>query len=518
MRQRVDGQAEVKVQELKNNYDDAKTRLKEARRLLNNCTKYVTATRKAFFKKATTAILDELNQDTVGRLETFLSQAKAYELALKKEQKPSQYGEDVLSFAVTGWVLGNGAAEENVDVAQDLWAARSVLLEYLKTEAVGDRKALLGEIAKHKWRVDLLARALPLLPPAEPYQKLDEKQPFKIGTVSAQGRSNQYYVQLPPDYHHVGRVHPVLLVLHHSTEKPQDSLKRWHDLAAQYGFILVAPSWGKGATYNYSDHEHAAVLDCLRNLRRRFAVDSDRVFLFGCEEGGKAAYDIGLSHPDLFAGVAPMSATPAFYPFRYWSNAMYLPFYVVNGERSGKSSAENKMIFKDWVRHNYPVLYVEYKGRALEWYEGERKFIMDWMSRKRRANPREQLGVDKEEFKTMRPGDTRFYWLGTSEVLPRCLNESTNWNKAIQPATLRGQIYPNNSIVIRTHGVGDVVIWLGPGMLAYDEKGGPTKVKLDVNMTHSVRKVLPSAEILLEHVFQTGDRQRLYWVRIEVKT
>jgi len=31
-------------------------------------------------------------------------------------------------------------------------------------------------------------------------------------------------------------------------------------------------------------------MDCLRDLRQRFAVDSDKVFLFGCGEGGKAAY------------------------------------------------------------------------------------------------------------------------------------------------------------------------------------------------------------------------------------
>ena len=45
------------------------------------------------------------------------------------------------------------------------------------------------------------------------------------------------------------------------------------------------------------------VIDTLRDLRRRFQVDSDRVFLFGWEQGADAALDIGMSHPDQFAGV-----------------------------------------------------------------------------------------------------------------------------------------------------------------------------------------------------------------------
>ena len=104
----------------------------------------------------------------------------------------------------------------------------------------------------------------------------------------------------------------MLVVLHQSGETPEEMLKRWSNAAGENGYILVAPEWteGLGGAYSYSDHEHAVVLDTLRDLRRRFAVDSDRVFLFGLGQGGEMAFDVGLSHPDLFAGVLPMSAGP----------------------------------------------------------------------------------------------------------------------------------------------------------------------------------------------------------------
>jgi len=47
------------------------------------------------------------------------------------------------------------------------------------------------------------------------------------------------------DYHHVGRAYPVLLVLHNAGEKPAEALKRWKALAAESGYLLVAPAWGK---------------------------------------------------------------------------------------------------------------------------------------------------------------------------------------------------------------------------------------------------------------------------------
>ena len=51
--------------------------------------------------------------------------------------------------------------------------------------------------------------------------------------------------------------------------------------AGRHGYIVIAPAWTleHQSAYRYSAREHAAVLDCLRDACRRFAIDSDRVFL-----------------------------------------------------------------------------------------------------------------------------------------------------------------------------------------------------------------------------------------------
>ena len=72
------------------------------------------------------------------------------------------------------------------------------------------------------------------------------------------------------------------------------------------------------------------MLASLRDACRRFAVDTDRVFLSGHSMGGDAAWDIGLAHPDLWAGVIPIVGRIAdSYCTFYWENARNVPFYVV---------------------------------------------------------------------------------------------------------------------------------------------------------------------------------------------
>src|SRR5262249_19661875 len=84
------GDRAVQVQALKLKYDAAKEKLAEARRSLKELPDRAAGPHKRFFAEAADAILEELNFDTLPRLETFLGQAKSLELALKQKRKPDQ--------------------------------------------------------------------------------------------------------------------------------------------------------------------------------------------------------------------------------------------------------------------------------------------------------------------------------------------------------------------------------------------------------------------------------------------
>ena len=101
--------------------------------------------------------------------------------------------------------------------------------------------------------------------------------------------------------------------------------------AMRHGYIVLAVDWAKPAQleYEYSAREHAAVLVSLRDACRRFSVDTDRVFLSGHSMGGDAAWDMGVAHPDQWAGVIPIVAVAEKYCLHYRNNASLVPFYVV---------------------------------------------------------------------------------------------------------------------------------------------------------------------------------------------
>src|SRR5262245_52280166 len=187
--------------------------------------------------------------------------------------------------------------------------------------------------------------------------------------------------------------------------------------ATERGFIVAAPIWGKGE-YNFSPDEHEVVLETLRDLRRKYQVDSDRVFLTGFGYGANMAYDVGLSHPDLFAGVLPVCGSPEMHARRYATNGQYVPMFIVNGDHMGKAIQNTQTHLEKWILSGYPVLYLQYRGRGLEWFPVEVTNMLDWMALKKRNTPLTTLGSRSHEFKTCRPTDNRFYWLTVDAINP----------------------------------------------------------------------------------------------------
>jgi pimeloyl-ACP methyl ester carboxylesterase len=351
-----------------------------------------------------------------------------------------------------------------------------------------------------------------LLPPIYA-EKVD---PAKLN-LDLQANGQNYHVRLPAGYHH-GRAWPVMIVLHHSQEKPAEAAARWADLAGQHGYILAAPTWSKNlkATYGFTGAEHMAVLETIKDLRLRFNVDSDRIFLYGGEQGGNMAFDVASGHPDQFAGVIPMAGTPQYFVNKCWANTQYLPFYVVNGELANIGSKFTLSLFKDfWIKGNFPSIYVEYKGRPAEWFGAEQRIVFDWMNRKRRANPQKFLGSEDLEFKTSRRSDKQFYWLSIEDVQPNHVNSASQWISTMKPAMLTARVISaSNEIQVKTSGVvGPVTIWFGPKLVNYGEK-----VKVRINdRTAGTQTIVPTLEVLLPVLYQTGDRERMVFARMDLR-
>ena len=514
--------------EMRADYNAVQKKITEVERHLELLPTLVAPAQQALFKGMAREIKNELTPDNIARLDTFLGQAAQAERQRQAGQTPTD-AVDVLALAVTGWLLGSPSAEAKPARAVQLWTAREMILRYLATTSEAGRSRLLADYQNTKDAValDEMMQIIPTLPPPAPEVKLDTKPTEVRIELGRSGSAGTYLLKLPPEYRH-GRPYPVLMVLHMEDEKAIAMLDRWSSAAAEQGYILAAPSWnnGLGGAYGYSEREHATVLATLKDLRRRFNIDSDRVFLFGLGQGANMAFDVGLSHPDLFAGVMPMSGGPDLFVWSYWRNAQNLPFYVITGDTSG----ENERKLRDFVTNctlaGFPILWSRYRGRGAEWFSGEIPNLFDWMRGKRRIFPLQQLGTDGlggamgREFRTMRNNDSQFYWLTTTDLHPNCLNYGENWKKSVNPATLTGRIdSATNEVYIKMFGVrrGAILIgrnYLGQNMLDYTK---PVTIRVNKDVILGNQKIIPSLKVLLESLYQTGDRQRLFLARIDFK-
>jgi poly(3-hydroxybutyrate) depolymerase len=524
------------MQDLKSKYAALLAQLPQAQQFLKDFPKY-TANR-TVWSAACKMIDEELHIDSIGRLKTFLELAPQHAKELKEGKKPTQKTEEILALAVSGWLQGDGAAVTDANFAITLYRTREFVLNYLRTDSPTSRNELLASFVKRNdVPADVLVRLIRQLPPTHAYdKKLDATEPTKVSIDNDLPKSDggSYYLQLPPEYN-PQRSYPVAILLQSQREKADVLVKRWQFEAAKHGFILVAPLWGGTGLqpkYRYTKDEQAIVLDTLRDVRRRFNVDSDRVFLFGWQQGANAAFDIGLAHPDQFAGISPMNGDVSGFPYKYWSNAQFLPMYIVEGDRNGYAKS-TRVVLKDWLRGQYPVLYLEYKGRSSEWYSAEVPHIMDWMSRKKRVHPIKQMGSyhtggvagGGEEFKTMRACDNRFYWLSTDEILENHINTYTSWSQQTKPATLQASFAVANEASksgakiishfnIRTSGIKQVSLWIAPNQIDFANQ---VLIRINGQQIGSYRTVQPSLATLLEELYLSGDRQRVFLAKLDFR-
>lgn len=439
-----------------------------------------------------------LHPDTLPRLEALLN------LADDPDLDPA----DKIALALTGWLLGNDNAEADPILAVSLWKARDLLRRYLREDDPLQRDNLLALLRNLEGiGVERLAQLVALLPPQVETSGIEPGEPFPIRVPATDaGFELEYWVQLPAEYT-PHRAYPVIMTLHGFDADAEMQVNWWGLQADRRGYIVLAPVYAapKQHQYDYRAEAHAAVLGALRDARKRFSIDSDRVFLSGYSMGGDAAWDIGLAHPGVFAGVVPLSGVCEKFSAIYRENAAHLPLYVVGGEKDRDLPKRNGIHLDEMMDKHFNVTYTEYMGRGHESFYEEIHNIFDWMGRQRRARfPRDFV------CESVRPGDNRFYWV-TFEGLPAVSNlvpELYDQNfKSTRPLVVEGRVGAANNVIVRA-GSTHIAVWLSPEIVDFDER-----ISITVNGRQLGGDITPSLTVLLEDFRKRRDRQKLFWAQ-----
>ncbi|NLY01344.1 MAG: peptidase [Rhodopirellula sp.] len=458
-----------------------------------------------------------LNFNTMDRMAAFLRMAG--DDSLTPEEK--------ISLAVSGWLVGSNGAVLNLRVALSLCKVRWLIVEYLNAADALSRGRILEQFHSEEGAAPtLMAQVIGhMKPPIETPPPADGKPGLYGLEVPGLGDAPPvaYQVQLPPEYDPYRR-YPTIVTLHGAGNTPEQQIDWWAGAwtdkgprfgqATRHGYIVVAPAWASEyqKDYEYSAREHSAVLDTLRDACRRFSIDTDRVFLSGHSMGGDAAWDIGLAHPDIWAGVVPVVARSDRYCAFYWPNAELVPYYFVCGELDGRKMIENARELDRYLNRNYNCTVVEYRGRGHEHFSDEIQRLFDWMGRFRRNFfPREFTA------KSMRRWDYFFWWVELDQLPPKSMVEPIDWppDRGFQPVETSASVTATNGLYIKT-GAGSVRIWLSPDLVKLDQR-----VNIVVNgqrIPFDEPEVETIVETILEDVRTRGDRQHPFWAKVESPT
>jgi poly(3-hydroxybutyrate) depolymerase len=178
---------------------------------------------------------------------------------------------------------------------------------------------------------------------------------------------------------------------------------------------IVASPYARG-TMGYQGVAEKDVLDVLADVKKRFPVDENRIYLTGLSMGGGGTLWMALTRPDIWAAIAPVCPAPPSGTDRLAPNALHLPVRIFHGDADPVVRPEG---VREWVKRlqhlDTKVEYTEYSGVGHNSWENAYQDgqIFEWFGRFRRNPHPERVRFVTDRFKY----NTAF-WVQLDELTP----------------------------------------------------------------------------------------------------
>jgi len=189
-------------------------------------------------------------------------------------------------------------------------------------------------------------------------------------------------------------------------------ISRSYPVLKSVDYIVAAP-FARG-TAGYQGIPEQDVYDMLADIKSKFNIDEDRMYLTGLSMGGGGTLWIGLTRPDLWAAIAPVCPAPPEGTDILAGNAFNIPVHLFVGDRDGLMTTSDAW-YERFKSNNINVEYVIYPGIAHNSWEYSYKdgFIFDWFAQFKRDPFPAEVKFTTRQFKY-----DKAYWVKIDNLTP----------------------------------------------------------------------------------------------------
>lgn len=226
-------------------------------------------------------------------------------------------------------------------------------------------------------------------------------------------------------------------------------------------FIVVTPL-ARG-TMGYQGVAERDVYDAIDDVKKRFLIDDDRVYLTGLSMGGGGALWLGLTRPDLWAAIAAVCPVAPDGLEERAGNALDIPVQLYQGQYDPvvppvSTRAWHRRFFELDVRADYVEFpHVRHNAWDFAYRNGA---VFDWFAKYRRNRFPDRVRFTTREYKY-----SRAYWVRIDLLTPG------------EPASIDARFTAHNAIEVQAAGV-DAFTLLPAGHAMY-EPSRPATVMVD---------------------------------------
>jgi predicted esterase len=319
-----------------------------------------------------------------------------------------------------------------------------------------------------------------------------------------------------PDSYQTSKRYALIVCLHGYGFTGEGYLERWR-VRLDEGYLLACPTYPSGAWF--TRHAEDLVLETIREVRRRYHIDPNRIFLTGMSNGGIGTWLIGMHHAPLFAGLAPMASGLDDVLLPFLGNLRNTPVYVIHGSKDQVMPVRlSRSIVRELETLGYSHVYQEHQREhpvagGHYFPKEELPDLITWFNSQRREPLPARLTVvrDASHFQS-------FNWLRIDSTDPIAafsqdlVDKRDERIKRREYAKIEASIVGTNRIEVSTERVQRYSLFLNGQLIDFSK---PLTVVTNGRLSFS-GVVSPSVETLLRQARLRQDRQQLFPVHLTI--